>query len=124
LIAAVIGNRGTMPGPQLILRTETGDDIWQAVQSPVDDVQVIDASLAQRLYALFETSVDGLVRGRSSLALAGTDSAAHVWYTGFAPDQAPRFAVVVLLEHAGRESLDWAEQIGHDALLAALQRTP
>jgi cell division protein FtsW (lipid II flippase)/cell division protein FtsI/penicillin-binding protein 2 len=124
LIAAAIGNRGAMPGPRLILKTETGTDTWQAVQSPIDDVQVMDANLAQRLYALFEPSADGLVRGRSSLALAGTDSAAQVWYTGFAPDQAPHFAVVVLLEHAGRESLDWAAQIGHDALLVAMQRTP
>ena len=62
--------------------------------------------------------------GHSSLALAGADKPPHTWYLGLAPAKAPRYAVVVLLEHAGRGGLSLAQEIGQQALAAALAQNP
>ena len=67
---------------------------------------------------------DGRVLGYSSLALAGADRPSHAWFLGLAPAQNPRYAVVVLQEHVGAEGLEQVEQMGRDALVAALDTAP
>ncbi len=120
MAAAAIGNEGVMPPAHLVLKTETADEEWQPASPQGQPVQVISSALAERLRTLFRTSPDGQVLGHSSLALAGEDRPSHAWFLGLAPAQAPRYAVVVLLEHGGADGLALAEQIGRDALVAAL----
>ena len=120
MVTAAIGNRGVMPPAQLVLRTESADEIWQPGLPQGQAVQVIGPDLAERLRSLFNLSMNEQVLGHSSLALAGEDRPSHTWFMGLAPAQSPRYAVVVLLEHGGEDGLALAEQIGQAALIAAL----
>jgi cell division protein FtsW (lipid II flippase)/cell division protein FtsI/penicillin-binding protein 2 len=124
LVTAAIGNEGVMPPAQLVLKTESTDGRWQVASPPGQPVQVISPDLAERLRTLLRPAANGQVLGHSSLALAGADRPSHAWYLGLAPAQAPRYAVVVLLEHGGEDGLVLAEQIGSNALLAALNQAP
>jgi peptidoglycan glycosyltransferase len=124
LAAAAIGNDGVKPALRLTLETEGVDGEWHQTEPPDDSIQVISPDLAESLRDVLRSSDDGFVRGHGSLALAGADRPPHVWYIGLAPAQAPRHAVVVLLEHGGTEGLDLAERIGHDALVAAGSLVP
>jgi peptidoglycan glycosyltransferase len=124
LVVATIGSGGVMPPAHLVLETEAATGRWQASNPPGRSVQLISAALAQRLSTLLRPSEDGRVLGHSSFAAAGAERPFHVWFLGLAPAQAPRYAVVVLLEHAGSSGLAVAAKIGHDSLLAALGQTP
>jgi cell division protein FtsW (lipid II flippase) len=124
LAAAALGNEGIMPAASLVLKTQSADGTWQLATPPGQAVRVVGADLAMRLRALLLPSADGQVIGHGSVALAGADRPPHAWYIGLAPAQAPRYAVAVLLEHGGADGPALAEQVGHDALLAALGRTP
>ena len=120
LVGAAIANGGLMPPVNLVLMIQGADGGWQQAGPHSPAVQVVDPAVAERLRTLFQPSPDGQVLDYSSLAVAGEDRPAHVWYLGLAPAQDPRYVVVVLLEHAGTEGLALAEQIGRDALTAAL----
>jgi hypothetical protein len=124
LIAATIGNGGVVAPPHLVLKMEDGDGKWQPAPPMGQPVRVIDADLAKRLYSFLRPMTDRNILGHSSLALAGADGSFHSWFIGLAPGQAPRYAVVVLVERGGVDGLSVAEQIGQDALLAALAYTP
>jgi cell division protein FtsW (lipid II flippase)/cell division protein FtsI/penicillin-binding protein 2 len=124
LVAATIGNAGVMPPAHLVLMAESADGPWQQVIPDGSAVQIIAPDVAERLRTLFRPSPDGQVLGYSSLAVAGEDRPSHAWFLGLAPAQTPRFAVVVLLEHGGADGLALAEQIGRDALVAALDKVP
>jgi peptidoglycan glycosyltransferase len=124
LMAATIGNGGVMPPAHLALKTETAKGRWQSADPPGQATRVISPALAGRLRALFRASADGQVLGYSNLALAGAELPSHAWFLGLAPSSDPHYAVVVLLEHVGPDGLELAAQIGHDALLAALDEAP
>jgi len=123
-VAAALGNAGVMPPALLVLKTENANGQWQPADAQDQATRVMNPDLVGSLRALLRPSDDGEVLGHSSLALAGADLPFHVWFLGLAPSQNPRHAVAVLLEHAGKDGLTLAEQIGHDALLAALAQTP
>lgn len=124
MVAATLGNEGVMPPPHLVLKMEGIDGRWQPAVPPGQAVRVIDIDLSVRLRGLLRLLDDGRVLGHTSLALAGTERPFHAWFMGLAPSQNPQYAVAVLLEHAGADGLALAEQIGRNALLAALAQTP
>jgi cell division protein FtsW (lipid II flippase)/cell division protein FtsI/penicillin-binding protein 2 len=124
MVAAALGNGGVIPAPRLAAEIEGSDGKWGAVSQPSQPRQVISEELAERVLNQLEVSADEQVRGHASLALAGAERPSHVWYLGLAPASAPRYAVAVLVEHGGAESLERATQIGHAALLAALAPNP
>jgi cell division protein FtsW (lipid II flippase)/cell division protein FtsI/penicillin-binding protein 2 len=124
LVAATIGNAGMTPPAHLKLMSEGEAGRWQQTIPEGRALQVVDPDLADRLRTLFEPSSDGQVLGYTALAVAGEERPAHAWFLGLAPAQTPRYAAVVLLEHGGDESLALAEQIGHRALVAALELAP
>jgi cell division protein FtsW (lipid II flippase)/cell division protein FtsI/penicillin-binding protein 2 len=124
MVAAVIGNEGAIPPAHMVRKTEDADGVWHLANPEGQEAQIIEPDMAQRLHSVFSVSADGQVLGHSSLAVAGADRPAHAWFLGLAPAQAPRYAVVVMLEHGGADGLAQAEKIGHDALLAALAQTP
>jgi peptidoglycan glycosyltransferase len=121
---AAIGNQGVMPPPHLVLKTQSATGQWQAATPQGQAVRIVSSPLAEQLQQLLVWSQDERVSGYTSLALAGADRPAHAWFLGLAPPQAPRYAIAVLLEHAGFEGLDLAEKIGHDSLVAALDQIP
>ena len=124
LAAAALGNNGVMPAARLVLETQAADGEWHPTEPPGESAQIISPELAQQLRDLLRPMADGQILGHSSLALAGADRPSHAWFFGLAPAQSPRYAVVVLLEHVGAEGLERAEQIGRDALVAALDTVP
>jgi peptidoglycan glycosyltransferase len=126
LVMAALGNEGRMPSPVLVFKEQAIDGTWRTLEVSTADpaVSVTDPAIAARLRALLRPSVDERVVGYSALALAGADRAPHAWYLALAPAQAPRYAVVVLLEHSGTSGLTIAEQIGWQTLLDALASAP
>jgi hypothetical protein len=122
-VVAALGNDGVMPPSRLVLKSQRANGQWQPPGPQGPAVRVLSPDLAEPLRALLQPA-DGEVLGHSSLALAGADLPFHVWFLGLAPSQAPRYAVAVLLEHGGTDGLTLADQIGRDALLAALAQTP
>jgi hypothetical protein len=113
-----------MPPAHLALKTETANAKWDPASHPGQPLRIISPDRAEHLRALFRPSADGQVLGYGSLALAGAERPSHAWFLGLAPSSDPRYAVVVLLEHASPDGLELAAQIGHDALLAALEQAP
>lgn len=124
MVAAAIANGGVMPPPHLVLKKENADGSWQPASPRGQAARVISPDLAERLQAVLYPSADGQVLGHSSYALAGADRPFHVWFVGMAPPETPRYAVVVLLEHGGFDSVALAAQMGHDILLAVLAQAP
>jgi peptidoglycan glycosyltransferase len=123
LLAATVGAEGVMPPAYLVVKTERAAEQWQAASPPGPAVRVISAELANSLRAMLRPVGDGgQVVGHGSVALSGADLPPLAWFMGLAPAQAPRYAVVVLLEHDGGLAL--AERIGSSALVTALARTP
>jgi peptidoglycan glycosyltransferase len=120
MVAAAVGNGGVMSPPQLVHRTEGVDAHWQPELPQGQAAQVISPALAERLRSVFSPSADEQVLGHGSLALAGQDRPSHAWFLGLAPAQSPRYAIAVLLEHGGEDSLEYAKQIGHIALISTL----
>jgi peptidoglycan glycosyltransferase len=62
------------------------------------------------------------VGGKTGTAEVG-DGTAHSWFIGFAPADAPRVAVAVIMEHQGSGS-DVAAPAAQRVLRAALDATP
>jgi cell division protein FtsW (lipid II flippase)/cell division protein FtsI/penicillin-binding protein 2 len=125
LVVATLGNDGVMPAAHLVLETEHAAGQWQPAGPPDPAARTISAALATRLRTLLRPAPgDGQVVGHGSVALAGADRPPHAWFIGLAPVQAPRYAVVVLLEHVDADGLPLAERIGHDTLGAALIQVP
>jgi peptidoglycan glycosyltransferase len=124
LAAAAIGNKGVMPAARCVLEAQTADGQWHPTEPLGESVQIISPEVAQQLLDLLRPLGDGRVLGYSSLALAGADRPSHAWFFGLAPAQNPRYAVAVLQEHVGAEGLERVEQMGHDALAAALDAAP
>jgi cell division protein FtsW (lipid II flippase)/cell division protein FtsI/penicillin-binding protein 2 len=120
LAAAAIGNKGVMPAARFVLEAQAVDGQWHPTEPLGEPVQIIHPDVAQQLLNLLRPLGDGRVLGHSSLALAGADQPSHAWFFGLAPAQDPRYAVAVLQEHVGAEGLEQVEQMGHDALVAAL----
>ncbi len=124
LVLSALANQGAMPAPRLVLETESpsGDMVPAPVKGQARPA--LSPDLAHQLRQAMRLSDDEESLGHSSLALASADKPPHAWYLGLAPAKAPRYAVVVLLEHGGREGLSLAQRIGQQALAAALAQTP
>lgn len=135
LMVATIGNEGIMPAPTLVLKVKDRHQMWQAASPPGQDRRVVENDVATELRSLLQQSVvspseDEIepvenqapeqIVGYSSIALAGAQVSVHAWYVGLAPGQAPRYAVVVLLENTGVAGTDRASQVGQEILTAAL----
>jgi peptidoglycan glycosyltransferase len=124
LILSALANQGVIPAPRLVLETEnpSGEMIPEPVKGQA--TPALSPDLARQLRQAMRLSDDEESLGHSSLALASADKPPHTWYLGLAPAKAPRYVVVVLLEHGGREGLSQAQKIGQQALATALAQTP
>lgn len=117
-IAAAVANDGLAMRPRLI-----------ADEPPAPLGRFMSEQSARRLAAMMRQVVtDGTGRSIDApeLAIAGKTGtaenprgAAHSWFIGFAPADAPRLAVAVLVEHGGYGSRA-AAPIARDLLLGAM----
>lgn len=113
LATAAIANRGTMPAPRLIMATELPSGEWMsrpASGHPVAAITPEAAEAVRSAMADFEpgplavSAVEWLSwGGHLSTALSGPGGKLHTWFVGFAPDDRPRFVVVVLIEADARD---------------------
>lgn len=99
LALAALGNDGETPPPQLVWRVQGWDGAWHPVTPAAGDgadrtaVSPATAQLIRRALP----QVAG-VREHVAAALSGPDASTNVWYLGLAPADAPRYAVVALVE--------------------------
>jgi len=110
-IAAAVAQRGTLMRPHLVRSVRSPDGRVREVTEPSIGRRAFRETTARLLAGMMESAVEsgtGQAAGLPSLRVAGkTGSAqtpqgdAHAWFIGFAPAQAPRVAVAVVVEHGG-----------------------
>ena len=113
LVAATIANNGTLMRPSLVdsLTSSNGDvttlspQTWTQVCS-FETAQIIGDAMQQTVEGRFAfagaAKVPGVpTAGKSGTAEIGPDAAPHSWFIGFAPADAPRIAVAVIVEGGG-----------------------
>ncbi|WP_278313990.1 peptidoglycan D,D-transpeptidase FtsI family protein [Lolliginicoccus levis] len=136
VIAATIANDGTRMEPHLIHQLQGPNLSVLSSSEPQAVEQAIPSSVAQTLTELMiasEQSTSGSggvqIASKTGTAEHGADpsnTAPHTWYIAFAPAQAPRVAVAVIVEDGGNGSLSAtggsvAAPIGRAVIQAALQ---
>jgi len=135
LVAATIANGGVMMQPTLVDRlvAQDGNEVGiephaiGAVLSPATANTVRDA-MVQAVQGRYAARYAGgakvpgvLTAGKSGTAQLGPGQAPHSWFVGFAPADAPRIAIVVVVENAGSGS-ERAVPLGGRLMTAWLKR--
>jgi peptidoglycan glycosyltransferase len=117
LVAATIGNRGSMPAPYSVQDIQSIDGEWTAFQATTrTSTPIISVSTAQAILSAMH-SIDNTA-GHAGLAYSGNSQLA--WFIGLAPADRPRYAIAVLIELRSGESTDRAEEIGRALLIDLL----
>ncbi|MGH2371874.1 MAG: peptidoglycan D,D-transpeptidase FtsI family protein [bacterium] len=129
LVAAAFARRGTMPVPYLVreVRTPDGDIIEQHRPAPGRSViaTVTAEIVTEAMIEVVRNGTGGAARLPRVVVAGKTGTAtvpvgrSHAWFIGFAPAQAPRVAVAVVLEHGGVGGQD-AAPLARRVLQAAL----
>lgn len=141
LVAATIAEEGYQPQPYLVEAVQVesaAGNVWQSTSHSPPLIEegrgqsarpVLPPSVAQALAGAMRQAVtDGAaqaasvpgaaVAGHAGIALAGPDRT-HAWFIGFAPANAPRYAIAVLVE--GSSVAAEAAQVGGEVLAEALK---
>jgi peptidoglycan glycosyltransferase len=113
LVAATIANNGTLMRPSLVDSlissdgsvTPLGPQTWSQVCS-FETAQIIGDAMQQAVEGQYAfagaAKVPGVpTAGKSGTAEIGPDAAPHSWFIGYAPADAPRIAVAVIVEGGG-----------------------
>jgi cell division protein FtsI/penicillin-binding protein 2 len=111
LLTAAIARQGEMPAPHIIQAIQNLQGEWETVPTLDHPIAVLASEAAEAVRAL-------MPNGHSATALSGSgeNRTTLAWFSGFAPFENPRYAVVVLLE---AEALEQAEKIGQALLQEA-----
>jgi peptidoglycan glycosyltransferase len=115
LVASTIANDGDLVAPRLVT-SMTGRGGTRTI-GPRSMGRVISATNAQDIKAAMVQAVEGplgrqyttgakvpgvLTAGKSGTAQLGGTGEPHSWFIGFAPADAPKVVIAVLVEQAGR----------------------
>jgi peptidoglycan glycosyltransferase len=134
LVAAGIANRGVVMQPRMVLELRAPDgavadrtqpkQIGQAVSPEVAKV-VTDAMVLGVRESWGRTAAlpNAQVAAKTGTAETDADAIPHAWFIAFAPAEAPRVAVAVILEHAGGGSTN-AGPVAKRLLEVGLQVVP
>lgn len=130
LVGATIANGGTTPRPYLVRRI-AGSDTALATR-PETLAQPISADTARTVASMMVQVVKrgtGTAAQLPSVTVAGKTGTAtnphgrsHAWFVAFAPAEAPRVAVAVVVENVGYGGT-YAAPIAREVLRVALART-
>ena len=116
LVAAAIADGGVLMQPHLVTALSSKES-GQRTIDPVALGRVVDEADAQAITAAMVRAVQGSlgkhytagaqvpgvsVAGKSGTAELGGTGEPHSWFIGFAPAEAPRIAIAVLVERGGR----------------------
>ncbi len=141
MVAATVANDGVLMRPYLVDRLEGPDLADISNTAPVEQRRALPAEVAAKLTDLMIgaekfTQQDGAIPGvqiasKTGTAEHGTDprnTPPHAWYIAFAPAQAPKVAIAVLVENGGDRLAATggalAAPIGRATIAAALQGAP
>jgi peptidoglycan glycosyltransferase len=115
LVAATIANNGVLMTPKLVdqLRQASGHvttiepEAWRRVLDD-GDARLIGQAMQLAVEGEYGRQfgggarIDGVpVAGKTGTAELGDGSAPHSWFIGYAPADAPRIAIAVVVEHGG-----------------------
>jgi|YNPBryantNP2012_1023418.scaffolds.fasta_scaffold00403_2 cell division protein FtsW (lipid II flippase)/cell division protein FtsI/penicillin-binding protein 2 len=117
LMAATLVNGGTMPDLHLVSGIQSQEGTWQDYHTARMERPLITPGMAQAILTHWKRYDDVLAHW--GIALSGQGQPPHAWFAGVAPADSPRYAAVLLLEHAAAP-----EQVVEkgNALLAATCR--
>ena len=117
MVSAAIANRGTLMKPNLVRRVLTSDLKVIQSSSPEKLSDAVTPQVAEQLKGMMEAVVESgtgtraqisgvIVAGKTGTAQHGDDAAGnplppHAWFTAFAPADAPKVAVAVVIEDGG-----------------------
>lgn len=112
LLTAAVAHHGEMPVPQIIRAVENPQGQWEPTAPPDHPIAVFTSEAADAVKAW-------MPEGHSAIALsgAGDNRTMLAWFSGFAPVEDPRYAVVVLLEDGDTQR---AQEIGQRVLAEAI----
>jgi peptidoglycan glycosyltransferase len=112
LVAAGIANQGKIPVPRIVKQVR--DPQGNVVETPQPQVwkQAVDPQTAATITSLMQgvvqsgtgtaAQISGVkVAGKTGTAQTVPGQAPHAWFIAFAPADAPRIAVAVLVENGG-----------------------
>jgi peptidoglycan glycosyltransferase len=129
LVAASVANGGRVPTPYVAARLQNGQTQRQlhpggeffSVAGSSDTAKTLASFMVEGVdngYAA-KAAIPGVkVGGKTGTAEVG-DGTSHSWFIGFAPADAPRIAVAVIMEHQGSGS-DFATPAAQQVMRAAL----
>lgn len=115
LVAATIANDGLLMRPKLVDQLHATDGSITSLE-PRAWAQVLPAGSAQIIGDAMQLAVEGRfgrefagaakvpgvpTAGKSGTAQLGGDAAPHSWFIGYAPADAPRIAIAVIVEGGG-----------------------
>jgi penicillin-binding protein A len=129
LVAATVANDGRVPSPYLAAELRDGSAV-RRLHQPAEFFSIASSpDMADTLVSFMVEGVDNgyaakaaipgvKVGGKTGTAEVG-DGTSHSWFIGFAPADAPRIAVAVIMEHQGSGS-DFATPAGQSVMRTAL----
>ena len=129
LVVAAVANGGHMPTPYVAAELRSGDGV-RTLHSPSATFSTVSsADVANTMVSFMVDGVDNgyaakaaipgvKVGGKTGTAEVG-DGTSHSWFIGFAPADAPRVAIAVILEHQGSGS-DFATPAAQSVMRTAL----
>ena len=115
LVAATIANHGSEMQPKLVDYLQTSDGTVTQI-NPQQTAQVCDPQVAAVIGQAMQQAVEGQygklfagaakvpgvpTAGKSGTAQLGGDAAPHSWFIGYAPANAPKIAIAVIVEGGG-----------------------
>lgn len=130
IVAATIANKGVLERPHLTLNEASGGSSLGPLESP-SSKRIISEDLAKTMNEFMVSvvannqangvSIPGVtVGGKTGTAEAG-DGTSHAWFIAFAPAEAPRIAVAVVVERGGQGGVV-ASPIAGQVIRAAVGR--
>jgi peptidoglycan glycosyltransferase len=113
-VVAAIGNGGTLMKPYLVSELRSPDLKTISKTDPKKLGEPVSGEVAAELTTMMESVVssgtgrrariDGVtVAGKTGTAEHGDSAPPHAWFVGFAPADAPKIAVAVIVEDGGGE---------------------
>ncbi len=131
LVAATVANGGDEPRPFIVRQIRRGDSVVSAIPSgtlasPISadtatEVKNMMVAVVERGTGTVASLPNVVVAGKTGTA-TNPHGAAHSWFVCFAPADAPRAVVAILVENAGYGATV-AAPIARDVLATALENT-
>lgn len=128
MVAAAIGNNGVTMRPYLVQEVRGPDLAILKTTDPAVYAQAMNALDATALTEMMVETVDSgtgtnaqisgvRVAGKTGTAQTGSERSSVAWFIAFAPAQAPKVAVAVVVEESG------AEEVSGNGLAAPIARS-